>query len=164
MNMKTMYVYLAMGALMCTTTLFAQKPEQKRQQLTPEQRIDSAKFLPLYKEYLQAMAECRPAAPAPAERPRKSELSDEELDKRMQTRFECQKKRIETQETYYAKFKKILTMRQVEKIFAPHPKRFHHAPHPNVSTTRRTKHIALPATDASNMPLCPRICSCDDRI
>ena len=72
------------------------------------------------------MAECRPA---PAERPRKSELSDEELDKRMQTRFECQKKRIETQETYYAKFKKILTMRQVEKIFAPHPKRFHHAPH-----------------------------------
>ena len=86
----------------------------------------SAKFLPLYKEYLQAMAECRPA---PAERPRKSELSDEELDKRMQTRFECQKKRIETQETYYAKFKKILTMRQVEKIFAPHPKRFHHAPH-----------------------------------
>ena len=74
--MKTMYVYLAMGALMCTTTLFAQKPEQKRQQLTPEQRIErqaarmdkelmlddetSAKFLPLYKEYLQAMAECRP--------------------------------------------------------------------------------------------------------
>ena len=70
-----MYVYLAMGALMCTTTLFAQKPEQKRQQLTPEQRIErqaarmdkelmlddetSAKFLPLYKEYLQAMAECR---------------------------------------------------------------------------------------------------------
>ena len=140
--MKTMYVYLAMGALMCTTTLFAQKPEQKRQQPTPEQRIErqaarmdkelmlddetSAKFLPLYKEYLQAMAECRPA---PAERPRKSELSDEELDKRMQTRFECQKKRIETQETYYAKVKKILTMRQVEKIFAPHPKRFHHAPH-----------------------------------
>ena len=38
--MKTMYVYLAMGALMCTTTLFAQKPEQKRQQLTPEQRIE----------------------------------------------------------------------------------------------------------------------------
>lgn len=130
-----MYVYLAMGALMCTTTLFAQKPEQKRQQPTPEQRIErqaarmdkelmlddetSAKFLPLYKEYLQAMAECRPA---PAEHPRKSELSDEELDKRMQTRFECQKKRIETQETYYAKFKKILTMRQVEKIFAPRPK------------------------------------------
>lgn len=89
--MKTMYVYLAMGALMCTTTLFAQKPEQKRQQPTPEQRIErqaarmdkelmlddetSAKFLPLYKEYLQAMAECRPA---PAECPRKSELSDEE--------------------------------------------------------------------------------------
>ena len=85
--MKTMYVYLAMGALMCTTTLFAQKPEQKRQQPTPEQRIErqaarmdkelmlddetSAKFLPLYKEYLQAMAECRPA---PAERPRKSSL------------------------------------------------------------------------------------------
>ena len=136
--MKTMHLYLVMGALICTTSLFAQAPERKKERLTDEQRIErqamrmnkelllddetSAKFLPLYKEYLQALAKCRPAAPDSASRPRKSELTDEELDQRMQACFECQKKRIETKETYYAKFKKILTMRQVEKIFAPRPK------------------------------------------
>ena len=154
-----------MGALMCTTTLFAQKPGQKRQQPTPEQRIErqaarmdkelmlddetSAKFLPLYKEYLQAMAECRPA---PAERPRKSELSDEELDKRMSNAKRNASRR-----------KKPITPSSRKYSPCAKWKRFS-LRIPNVSTTRRTKLIALPATDASNMPLCPRICSCDDRI
>ena len=38
--MKTMHLYLVMGALICTTSLFAQAPERKRERLTDEQRIE----------------------------------------------------------------------------------------------------------------------------
>ncbi len=137
--MKTYLCYVfAMGAMVCSSSIFAQEaPEnQKKQQPTPEQLIEqqvgrmerqllldeetAAKFAPIYKEYLEALAQCRPTTPDKDKgkpQPGKKEMNDNELDKMMQTRFETEKKRIEIQETYYAKFKSILTIRQVEKIF-----------------------------------------------
>lgn len=42
----------------------------------------------------------------------------------MQDRFAARKKLIETQETYYKKFKKVLNIRQVEALFKDNgPKR-----------------------------------------
>lgn len=138
--MKTMYVCLAFA--MSVLALSAQTPENQRKQLTPEQRVEqqvermekqlllddetAAKFAPLYKEYIEALAQCRPAAPKEKIKPRQEKLTDEAIDQRMQARFELQKKRLDVKETYYKKFKEILTMRQVEKIFAPQPKK--HAP------------------------------------
>ena len=44
----------------------------------------------------------------------------------MQDRFAARKKLVETQETYYKKFKKILNIRQVEVLFKDNgPKRPH---------------------------------------
>ncbi len=145
--MKTTYLFYAfmMSALVYSTSIFAQEPtpERAKKQPTPEQRIEwqvermskqlllddetTAQFVPVYKEYLEALAQCRPAAPD-RKQPREKELSDEERDQRMQTRFECQKKRLEVQETYYKKFKAFLTMRQVEKIFNAKPQAPRRAP------------------------------------
>ena len=47
----------------------------------------------------------------------KVQLSDEELDKMIISRFECQQKCLDTQKKYYDKFKKILTVRQAEQLF-----------------------------------------------
>ncbi len=157
--MKTTYLCYAFlaSALLCSTSLFAQdKPERTPKKLTPEERIErqaermekqlllddetSAKFLPLYKEYLKAMGECF-ARPADSKQVTKKEMTDEELDQRMQSRFECRKKCLEVQETYYDKFKEILTMRQVEKIFNA-PK--HQNRKPRVLTPRYPKGAPLP--------------------
>ena len=56
----------------------------------------------------------------------KKELTDAEIDQMMQDRFAARKKLVETQETYYKKFKKILNIRQVEVLFKDNgPKRPH---------------------------------------
>ena len=54
------------------------------------------------------------------------ELTVAEIDQMMQDRFAARKKLVETQETYYKKFKKILNIRQVEVLFKDNgPKRPH---------------------------------------
>lgn len=150
------YILLT-SALLFSSSLFAQEKPQRGKRLTPEQRIEhqvekmdkqlllddetSAKFLPLYKEYLTALAECRQDMPAP-KGAREKELNDDELDKFMLSRFECRKKCLEVQETYYKKFKEILTMRQVEKVFCfrPNPK-----PHHRISPEKLPIKAPLPA-------------------
>ncbi|WP_300724748.1 hypothetical protein [uncultured Bacteroides sp.] len=135
--MKTNRIFSALmiAALMCCGNVFAQeKKAQQKKELTPEQRMDmkvarmqkelmlndatAAQFAPLYKEYLQAMQQCRPAKPEckKGECP-KEKMTDAELNKKMLERFSMQKKAIETKETYFKKFEKILTARQLQKVF-----------------------------------------------
>lgn len=151
--MKTMYLCLAFAV--SAFALSAQTPEKKQRHLTPEQRVEqqvermekqlllddetAAKFAPLYKEYLEALAQCRPAPLKEEIEARREKLTDEAIDQRMQARFELQKKRLEVKESYYKKFKEILTMRQVEKVFAPHPERT-----PRFTPEKRNFKVPLP--------------------
>lgn len=74
MKTKRLFTALMMATMMSCGIILAQ-PGQKEKKLTPEQRIEmqvkkaqkrllldeetAAKFAPLYKEYLEAMKECK---------------------------------------------------------------------------------------------------------
>lgn len=140
MKTKRLFTTLMMATMMSCGIILAQ-PGQKCQKLTPEQRIEmqvkkaqkrllldeatAEKFAPVYKEYLEAMQQCKPTCPK-LQKGEKKELTDAEIDQMMQDRFAARKKLVETQETYYKKFKKILNIRQVEALFKDNaPKRAH---------------------------------------
>lgn len=74
----------------------------------------SAKFVPLYQEYLQKLAECRPQR---TEKGEKEVKTDEEIDQNIKARFDTQEKCLKVEVEYYEKFKDILTMRQVEQLY-----------------------------------------------
>ena len=85
-------------------------PAQRRvkQKPTPEQMMDrhvkmmekrlvmddatAAKFTPLYKEYLQAMKDCRPAVNKDV---KKAEMTDAEIEKAIQDRFDARQKALD---------------------------------------------------------------------
>ena len=99
-------------------------------QLTPEQRIElqakrmeqrlmldentSAKFIPLYKEYLQALQSCRQT---PQKDGQKGELTDAQIKENLKKRLETQRAVVETKEKYLDKFSEILTARQLAEVF-----------------------------------------------
>lgn len=138
MKKNCLFVALMMTAIMCFGNLSAQEQpaKQKKQRPTAEQIMDmqvsgmqkrlmlddetAAKFAPLYKEYLESLKACRPEKPQGNEP--KKELTDKDIDQQMQQQWAMQKKIIEVKETYYAKFKKILTMRQVKQVFQSNAK------------------------------------------
>ena len=129
---KWIVMFMCM-TLCCSNNLFAQDNAGNRPQrkFDPEKMIEwqtkqmekklilddetSAKFAPLYKEYLNAIRSCFTNEKTP-QAPRK-DLTDEERDQRMQNYFNVQKKVIETKQAYYDKFKKILNVKQVELLF-----------------------------------------------
>ena len=139
MKAKRFFTTCMMAALLCVSiSAQNQTPNdkaRKQQKPTPEEMVtkhtegmqrrlllDDAtaeKFAPIYKEYLTALQQCRKCTEP------KKELTDAERTERIENGFAAQKKRIETQETYYKKLKKILNARQLEIVFSQqkhHPK------------------------------------------
>lgn len=134
MKMKKMFV-VALMAIFVSGSLYAQNPEKKQKpEISTETQAKkkavqlmlddatTAKFIPLYQEYLDAMKANRESmrtvnGDERKERGGENQLTDEELDKMITSRFECQQKRLDIQQKYYNKFKKILTVRQAEKLF-----------------------------------------------
>lgn len=137
--MKTKFITLmvVLAVSMSSLNVFAQnnqvKPiQQKRteKRITPEQMMErhikmmesrlvlddatAAKFNPLYKEYLQALKECRPAT---CKKAAKTEMTDADIEKCIQERFEAQKKALDIQQKYFQKFKKILNAKQLRMVF-----------------------------------------------
>lgn len=107
---------------------FATAQEKKRgDKPTKEQRIEfrvnkmqkklklseavAAEFAPLYKEYLQAMAECRPQLE------RGKNLTDEQIEKNLQARLDSELKVAEVKKAYLGKFAEILDAKQLQELF-----------------------------------------------
>ena len=107
---------------------FATAQEKKRgDKPTKEQRIEfrvnkmqkklnlseavAAEFAPLYKEYLQAMAACRPQLE------RGKNLTDEQIEKNLQARLDSELKVAEVKKAYLGKFAEILDAKQLQKLF-----------------------------------------------
>ncbi len=86
----------------------------------------AAKFAPLYKSYLDEMQKVMNIGRKSKEEiealknkgPR--EITDKEIDEQFKARFERTAKMNTLQETYYGKFRKILSAKQVSKIFRNH--------------------------------------------
>ena len=129
--MMKKYFLTAVFALFIGTGIYAQTPGQGvRKEWNPELiakrkadklMLDDAamtKFMPLYQEYLEALKENRGTKES---RQNKALLTDEEMDKMMQDRFERQQKNLDIQKKYYDKFKKILNMRQVRMLYQNGP-------------------------------------------
>lgn len=122
--MKKIFLILTAALFVCTASLSAQ---EKKQKLTPEQRLDmvvakmqkklmlddatAAEFAPIYKEYLQAISKCRPNCT------RGKDITDEQIKENISKRIDAQQKALDVQEKYYKKLSYILTGRQLQQIF-----------------------------------------------
>lgn len=132
--MKKLNVIVAMMMLVVSSSVFAQEKQvRKCAQCTPEQRMEmkikhlqqalslddktTAKFAPLYKEYMQALGSC---CTKPEAKQKKADRTDEQILQDMKDRFATQQKMLDTKEKYFGEFQKILNARQLEKLFAPH--------------------------------------------
>lgn len=136
MKTRLMTLVVMMAVSMGSFGLMAQNspdaPAQKRakQKPTPEQMMDrhvkmmekklvmddatAAKFTPLYKEYLQAMKDCRPVV---CKNDKKAEMTDAEIEKAIQDRFDARQKALDVQKKYFNKFKGVLNAKQLQKVF-----------------------------------------------
>ena len=114
-------------ALLAGSTLSAQEsrnaprmrtnPGQMAKRMAGKLMLDdetSAKFIPLYEEYMQKLAECRMPK---KEKGGQAAQSDKDIDENIKARFSVQEKRLDVQKNYYDKFKKVLTMRQVQQLY-----------------------------------------------
>ena len=136
-------VCLGFGSVMAQNAARQVCPEKAEKpckvKLTPEQRMEAqaqrmgkqlmlddsklAQFTSLYKEYLTALKECRPAVKENKVKP--CERTDAQIQQDIEKRFETQQKILDTQKKYYASFKKILNA-QLEKVFSmPRPGKMH---------------------------------------
>lgn len=80
----------------------------------------AAQFAPVYKEYLQALEDCKPQKPET----KPAAMDDKQIEEHLTAQFERQQKLLDTRKEYYNKFKKMLTMRQVQMVLQsdrPHP-------------------------------------------
>lgn len=142
MKRKVMYLMLAL-LIGSQVSVFAQtelKLNGKRK-FTPEQLMErqtrqmtetlmlddatAAKFVPVYKNYLKELNDCRMKYRKPKDEPAAAgtELTpkplptDEEVEKMITDRFEKCRQILDIREKYYKEFKKILSPRQILKVY-----------------------------------------------
>ncbi len=91
--------------------------EMQLKQVIKALKLDNdktAEFTALYQEYQQALKDCN----QPLEAGKKvSEMTDEELDQKIKNDFEQGRKMLEVKETYYDKFKGLLTVQQINTMY-----------------------------------------------
>ena len=128
-----MKIRIVLMALVVAFTSYATAQEKKAPKMTEEQKMEfrvaimkkslgldeakAEKFAPLYKEYIQAMAKCRP------ELKRGKDLTDEQVKENIEARIKAKKKSAKVEKKYYGKFSKILDAKQLQKLFSE-PKAF----------------------------------------
>ena len=105
-----------------------QRIEQKAQRMANALMLDdkvTAQFIPLYKKYLEELNNCcrpqnskQPAAcPAAGGCCAIDELTDEQIEQCMEQCFERRQQRLDIQKKYYAELSKMLTPKQLMKVF-----------------------------------------------
>ena len=121
--------------------------KQKKQRPTPEQMVQmqtkqivntlmlddatAAKFTPVYEKYLKELRECRMMNFKPrarkdaaqgteantAKETRKPVMTDAEIAKMLKDQFAQSRKMLDIREKYYNEFSKILSQKQIMKIY-----------------------------------------------
>ena len=141
---KTLFVAVLLA--LATGTMMAQNQNREhgkmhKEKMSQEQRIEkrveglcnklmlsdkeSAQFSVMYKDYLKALKDCRPARNEKQEGMKSKErkpLTDEQIMARMKSRYESEKKVAEVKLAYMEKFSKILSARQVQMVMQDKPK------------------------------------------
>ncbi|WP_303010629.1 hypothetical protein [uncultured Bacteroides sp.] len=147
MKMRFVYVILAALLMGSQMSLSAQNKErkEKRQRPTPEQMVriqtdqmvrtlmlddaTAAKFTPVYEKYLKELRECRMMNHKPKtekaqgtktvakEEAPKSVMTDDEIAAMLKNQFTQSRKMLDIREKYYNEFSKILSQKQIMKIY-----------------------------------------------
>ena len=142
--MKTKFIYLLMATLlMGSQTLSAQNKNNKdnKERPTPEQMVQrqanqmvktlmlddatAAKFTPVYENYLKELRDCRMMnrkgrtkdKSAEARQTPKPVPTDAEIEKQIKDQFAQSRKILDVREKYYNEFRKILSPKQIMKIY-----------------------------------------------
>lgn len=135
--MKRNFVFALATALLLGSqlSLSAQNPQAKprKQRATPEQieqrqcnqmiktllldDATAAKFTPLYTKYLDEMRAVRQNYREDRALAKKNMLTDAEIEKMIKDRFAKSRKMLDLRESYYGQFRKILTPKQIWKMY-----------------------------------------------
>ena len=153
--MKTKFFELLVGALLTAGGLCVQaqpridneapdKPRWTEEEWTQHraERMASslmlyekteAKFVTLYVQYLKDLKDCRDQCRKDAPEPKRDKvreprepLTDAEIEKRIEDRFAQQRQLLDIREKYYKDLKKILTPKQLQRIFEPAHRNMNH--------------------------------------
>lgn len=87
----------------------------------------AARFMPVYEQYLKDLRGTKPAAPVKERvkgEPAKP-LTDAEVEQSIKNRFAHSRKMLDVREKYYTEFRKMLTPKQVLKIYQLERKNAH---------------------------------------
>ena len=146
MKAKFIYVFLMCLMVGSQLGISAQTPtnRDKKKRQTPEQLVErqtnqmvkilmlddaaTAKFVPVYQNYLKELRECRimnhkssfgkQGAEVPGMKPEpKPLLTDAEVEQQIKGRFAQSRKILDVREKYYNEFRKILSPKQIMKIY-----------------------------------------------
>lgn len=178
MKRKVFYLMLALliGGQVSVLAQNQQKKNNKRK-FTPEQLMErqtnqmmealmlddetAAKFAPVYKDYLKELNDCRmkyrkPKSAKPAtngtELIPKPLPTDEEVEKMITDRFEKCRQILDIREKYYKEFKKILSPRQILKVYQTEQN--------NMGKIKKElnqrKHRRMPPQVCTRLPLTPQ--------
>ena len=142
--MKAKFIYVFLTCLMIGSQLglSAQNPmnKDKKKRHTPEQVMEhqtnqmvkmlmlddatTAKFIPVYQNYLKELRECRmmnrakQRAEGTGVKPEpKPLLTDAEVEQQIKGRFAQSRRILDVREKYYNEFRKILSPKQIMKIY-----------------------------------------------
>lgn len=86
----------------------------------------AAKFVPVYENYLKELRECRTmnrksraenGGNAKGGQARNAVQTDAEIEKQIKDRFAQSRKILDVREKYYNEFRKVLTPKQIQKIY-----------------------------------------------
>lgn len=117
--MKKLFLLIGIILLQTNVSLAQGKinPEAKARKMATTLLLDdktTEQFLPLYCEFQNALMLTRiPETKANAE----GIDSDEAIGRLMEARFESRRQRLEVEQKYYKEFKKLLSMRQLKKLY-----------------------------------------------
>jgi len=140
--MKSNFLFAVLTAFLLSTSLtISVKNEQrsKRQESRPtfeqrEQRqcnkmvkelmlddVTSAKFIPIYKQYLEEIRTCKFSKYKKSMKKGKNKITqtDADIEKMIKNQFAQTRKMVDIQEKYYTEFQKVLTPKQILRIYRP---------------------------------------------
>lgn len=130
--MKTLKIALFALFALSSTALIAQKGEKKAENeaerkakmeayLTEQLELTDAEkkaFFPVYEQFQKEKKALRAASRAMKKKGVKMEdLSDAELEEVMQASFETKQKELDLKKKYHEKFKKVLPLKKVAKLY-----------------------------------------------
>ena len=119
-----MTLFMAGSQAMAQTTTTGNKKvdpaellNRRCNRMCTEMKLDdatSAKFTPLYKEYLNELKACRPTRPAEC---KNGTCTDAQRKACIENRLDCRENMVKVQKKYYKQFEKILNAQQLQTVF-----------------------------------------------